>query len=249
MCGRISLAHIDWKTLRTYLALTGLPEEIPPPRYNVAPSQDIPVVPNKAARAVEFFRWGLVPHWAQDEAIGNKLINARSETLAEKPSFKQALKKRRCVVIADGFYEWAKIGKKKVPLHITKKSGEPLLLAGLWETWSHKDKPEAPPLHSCTIVTCAPNEMMKPIHNRMPVIIGHSNIDRWLSPDPLEPADALPLLGPYPSTELTARALSDRVNSPTHDDPEVLSPIEQQSLFRDNDLEKLMNKIRKASGE
>lgn len=191
------------------------------PRYNAAPSQDLPVIPNRLPRALELFRWGLVPFWAQDEKIGHRMINARSETLAEKPSFKNAFKHRRCLVPADGFYEWKKTADGKRPHFIRLRSGTPMALAGLWERWDKGDEP----LLSFTIVTTTPNPLMAELHHRMPVVLPESAWERWLDPDPLAP-DALDgLFDPFPADEMEAFEVSTAVNSPANDGPELILPV------------------------
>jgi putative SOS response-associated peptidase YedK len=168
MCGRFTLA-IDPADLSEAFPGFSFPKEMTP-RYNIAPSQPVAVVANNSRSQVEFFQWGLVPSWAQDPSIGNRMINARAESLAEKPSFRTAYKRRRCLILADGFYEWQSVpgGKTKTPMLIRMKSGEPFAFAGLWEVW-HPDQDDA--LLTCTIITTTPNVLMEKIHNRMPVIL------------------------------------------------------------------------------
>src|SRR5262245_17441469 len=180
-------------------------------RYNIAPSQSVLTVRvDGTERRAEFFRWGLIPSWAKEEAIGNRMINARAETLAEKPSFKRALQKRRCLIVADGFYEWKAEGKKKTPMFISLKSHEPFGFAGLWETWK---TPQGEAIHSCTIITTTPNTLMEQIHNRMPVILSREAETAWLDHTIDDPQKLLSLLQPYPDKEMTAYEVSLLVNS------------------------------------
>ena len=195
------------------------------PRYNIAPSQQVATIrlnPEAAKRECVMLRWGLIPSWAKDPKIGNQCINAKAETVAEKPSFRAAFKKRRCLVIADGFYEWQLQGKQKQPMWIGLKSKRPFAFAGLWEHWKSA---EGQPLETCTIITTAPNELMQAIHNRMPVILSPSSYDQWLDPtvQQLEPLKAL--LQPYSSEELMAYPVSTLVNNPRHDAPQCLEPV------------------------
>jgi putative SOS response-associated peptidase YedK len=220
MCGRFSL----------WLNLTDLVEAFPDftfpseisPHYNIAPSQDVAVIPNNVGRHVEFFRWGLVPFWAKDLSIGNRMINARSETLAEKPAFRAAYRSRRCLILADGFYEWRKEpgSTAKTPMYIQLASKQPFTFAGLWEIW----RPDDTPVLSCTIITAAPNELIAPIHNRMPVILPSGAYDRWLDPTEQKPDALNDLLVPYPADKMTAYAVSRLVNSPANDVPACIVP-------------------------
>jgi putative SOS response-associated peptidase YedK len=195
------------------------------PRYNIAPSQPIAAIridPDTATRTLVMLRWGLIPSWAKDPKIGNQCINAKAETVAEKPSFRSAFKKRRCLVVATGFYEWQVQGMRKQPMWIGLKSTQPFAFAGLWEQW----KPaEGEPRETCTIITTEPNDLIRPIHNRMPVILSPTSYDQWLdlSFQHIEPLKAL--LRPYPSEELTAYPVSTLVNNPRHDAPQCLEPV------------------------
>jgi putative SOS response-associated peptidase YedK len=181
------------------------------------------VLPNDGTNRADFFVWGLIPSWAKDPAIGSRLINARTETLAEKPSFRSAYKYHRCLIFADGFFEWQAFSgtSGKIPHHIRLKSGKPFAFAGLWEHWQSPDGSE---IKSATIITTSPNELMTPIHNRMPVILQHEAYSRWLDPTPLSPVDLNSLLIPYPAGEMIAYPVSTLVNSPANDLPEVLVP-------------------------
>ena len=195
------------------------------PRYNIAPSQQVATIrlnPEAAKRECVMLRWGLIPSWAKDSKIGNQCINAKAETVAEKPSFRSAFNKRRCLVIADGFYEWQLQGKQKQPMWIGLKSKRPFAFAGLWEHW----KPaEGEPLETCTIITTQPNVLMQSIHNRMPVILAPQNYETWLDPA-FQHVDTLnALLRPFPTEHMTAFPVSTLVNNPRHDAPQCLEPV------------------------
>lgn len=216
MCGRFTLAK-NSQQLAEAFAQFELPAGITP-RYNIAPTQPVAVVANNGNHQVEFFQWGLVPFWAKDPSIGNRMINARAETLAEKPSFKAAYKRRRCLILADGFYEWQKSANSKTPFYIQLTSGEPFAFAGLWESWQNGD---GSTLLSCVIITTDSNERLAPIHHRMPVILSRRQYGQWL--DPTNPPPDL--LTPYPASRLTAYAVSTVVNNPRNDTPECIEPV------------------------
>ena len=165
---------------------------------------------------------GLIPHWAKDPALGNRMINARAETLAEKPSFCEALKKRRCLIPADGFYEWQKVGKVKQPMRIVLKSRAPFGLAGLWDRWISPEKKE---VLTCTIITTAANELIREIHDRMPVLLQQDDEARWLDPGLTDPVQLLQLLKPYPSELMEYYPVSRQVNSPRVDLPSNIEPL------------------------
>jgi putative SOS response-associated peptidase YedK len=224
MCGRFTLIA-DRKKLAESFAGYDLPEGLAP-RYNIAPSQAVAVIANNGQQKIELFQWGLIPFWAKDPKIGNRMINARAETLAEKPSFKNAYKRRRCLVLADGFYEWKKVNGAKTPMYIQLAGGEPFGFAGLWESWQ---SPEDSTVLSCTIITTTPNQLLADIHNRMPVILPTSAYDTWLDPAERSPAQLDGLLKPYPAAEMTAVPVSTLVNNPKNDGPECIAP--QQTLF------------------
>lgn len=187
------------------------------PRYNIAPTQVVPTVINDGNNEVRLMRWGLIPHWAKDESIGNRMINARCETLAEKPAFRDSFKKRRCVIFVDGFYEWRKDpgGRTKTPIHIKLKTGEPFAFAGLWTEWRPKDGNE--PVCSCTIITCHSNELIEQFHHRMPVILPREALEAWLDPEPVDPEKLKPLLKPFPSDKMFAYPVATVVNNPRND--------------------------------
>ena len=221
MCGRFTLT-VDPADLQE-----AFPEFIFPAqaaaRFNIAPSQPILAVPNDATNKADFFVWGLIPSWAKDPTIGSRLINARAETLAEKASFRSAYKYHRCLIFADGFFEWqARPGSKsKVPHLVRLKSGKPFAFAGLWEHWQSPDGSE---VKSAAIITTTPNSLMTSIHDRMPVILPHDSYAQWLDPTPHFPVDLNSLLVPYPADEMKAYPVSTLVNTPANDRPEVLLP-------------------------
>jgi putative SOS response-associated peptidase YedK len=223
MCGRFTL-FVDPRELMELLPGIEPPLEWTP-RYNIAPTQPVAVVANNGQNRVEFFRWGLVPSWAKDPGIGNRMINARGETLAEKPSFRNAYRRRRCLVLADGFYEWRKEpGRKtKTPMYIQLKSGKPFGFAGLWESWR---SPQDETLLTCTIITTSPNALVADIHNRMPVILDRAAYELWLDPAEQSPDKLDPWLKPYPAGEMVAHPVSTLVNSPANDVPACVVPAQ-----------------------
>lgn len=230
MCGRYSLAA-DKTTLSMTFPGFNIPENLPK-RYNIAPTQPVPVVANNGTGDVEFFKWGLIPFWAKDPAIGNKLINARAETLHEKPSFKHAYKRRRCLILTDGFYEWRRTpdGRTKIPMRIQMRSGQPFAFAGLWESWHPEGEDR---VLSCTIITTEPNGLMEQIHNRMPVILTPDTYDLWLDPAERSPSSLGDLLAPYDAAEMEAYPVSTLVNNPSMDTPECIQAV-GEPLLGDN---------------
>lgn len=223
MCGRFTLA-VDLEEVREAFALHSVPAEAGP-RYNIAPTQPVLALTNEGRRDAAWLRWGLIPSWAKDESIGSRMINARAETLAEKPSFRNAFRQRRCVIFADGFYEWQKQGNRKVPLYIRVQEGEPFAMAGLWEVWKPRDGGDW--IRSCAIVTTEPNGFMAAIHNRMPVILEGEAMERWLTPGELPPGELMPLLRPYADeAALSAYPVSRLVNNPANDLPICIAPLE-----------------------
>ena len=220
MCGRFTLAA-DTKKLAEAFAGYEIPAEMAP-RYNIAPSQPVAVIANNGQRKVDFFQWGLIPSWSKDPKIGNRMINARAETLAEKPSFRNAYKRRRCLVLSDGFYEWKKVNGAKTPMFIHLTSGDPFAFAGLWERWH---SPDGSAIFSCTIITTEPNELLADIHNRMPVILPPAAYEDWLDPAERSPDQLNDLLRPFPAADMTAYPVSTLVNSPANDRPECVAPM------------------------
>ena len=221
MCGRYMLTTpVD--ALRQLFLFTERPNL--QPRYNIAPTQDVPIMRRTrdgAGRELLMARWGLVPYWADDPKIGNRLINARAEGVARTPAFREAYARRRCLIPADGFFEWQKDGKDRQPLLVRRRDRAPLAFAGLWERWP---QPGGAVLRSCTIITCPPNALIARVHNRMPVILAPDDFDRWLDPA----AGGGELLAPCPEGWLEALPVSPRVNSPQNDDPECIAPLAVQ---------------------
>jgi putative SOS response-associated peptidase YedK len=224
MCGRYSLTEIN-KIFRIY----NIRERkfIFEPRYNLAPSQDAPVIVEEDGRKVVMMRWGLIPHWAKEPSIGYKMINARAETVVSKPSFRRPFQKQRCLVAADSFYEWkVQDGKKKkTPFRILMKNEEPFVFAGLWDSWK---KPDGELLKSFTIITTNANDFLKPIHDRMPVILKKEDTDKWLDPNFKDVAYLEKLLVPYPENQMKTYEISPLVNSPKNNVPEVIQPVMAQ---------------------
>ena len=221
MCGRYSLA-MDVSGLDERFSFRGL--DLPyRPRFNIAPTQDVLTVVNDGSEnRASVMRWGLIPSWAKDSAIGNRMINARAETIMEKPSFRKAFQKRRCLVIADGFYEWRRIPAGKIPMRIILKTGEPFGFAGLWEKWK---SPRGALVHSCTIITTGPNAMMEPIHNRMPVILPSDAEAMWLNTGEQDMGALQDMLVPHGAGEMDAYEVSTLVNKPSNDTPDVIARI------------------------
>ena len=225
MCGRFTLNA----TPEQLAQLFGLPEQpIVEARYNIAPTQPVAVVrinPQDKAREWALVQWGLVPAWSKDPGIGAQLINARAETVAEKPSFRAAFKRRRCLVPASGFYEWQKLEKGKQPYYIGLQSGDPFAIAGLWESWNSADGSN---LQSCTLLTTEANELMEPLHNRMPVIVAPEDYAMWLGSGVDDPPQALDqlrhLLRPYPASEMQAYPVSTYVNNTRNEGAQCIAP-------------------------
>jgi putative SOS response-associated peptidase YedK len=224
MCGRFSLGT-SAATLAGQFNLFEAPAWTP--RYNIAPTQEVLVVvqdPTTARRQARRHRWGLIPSWAKDLAIGNQLINAQAETAATKPAFRVAFKKRRCLILADGFYEWKKEGRHKQPFHFRLRDGRPFAFAGLWEHW---EGAEGMAIDSCTILTATPNELVSVLHHRMAVILPAMDYDLWLDPSIQEVERLQPLLRPFPAEEMTAYPVSTLVNNPRNDAPSCIEPLGQ----------------------
>jgi len=222
MCGRFTLT-IDPTHLQEAFPWADIPDDLPQ-RYNIAPSQPVAVIPNTGDNTLSMYKWGLIPSWSKDPAIGDRMINARAESLAEKPSFRNAYRRRRCLILADGFYEWKQNPgmKSKQPVYIRLKTEHPFAFAGLWEIWNSPDGSE---IRSCTIITTQPNSLLEPIHNRMPVILPPNVYNQWLAPEDRQPAQLNDLLIPYPSSEMIAFPVSRMVNSPQTDTPDLIKPV------------------------
>jgi putative SOS response-associated peptidase YedK len=241
MCGRYLLRlNPDLFAEEFGLEFSQLPRDLGGglfgPRFNIAPTQPVPIVRNRttpgrtltivrradgtAERELVAVRWGLIPPWARDPAVGDRMINARAETVAEKPAFRAAFRSRRCIVPASGFYEWKRRAKgPKQPYLIQRRDGRPMGFAGLWETWTDRATGEV--VTSCAIVTCPPNELMAKLHDRMPVVLDPADYEAWLDPGDPRGAD---LLRPCPVEWLEAVPVSSRVNSPRNDDESIIQP-------------------------
>lgn len=219
MCGRF--AFFSPTEAVTGLFDTDFPLALEP-RYNIAPSQYVVALRHgEAEKALEpaMLRWGLIPSWAKDSRIGNRMINARQETVAEKPSFRAAFKRRRCVILADGFYEWKKSAEGKTPYFISLESGAPFAMAGLWERWDD----DGSPLETCTIITTAAGPVMTPLHHRMPVIFDPGQARRWVDPE-TDPKTGQALLENSGDAGLRYWSVSRTVNNPVNDDPGLIEP-------------------------
>ncbi len=222
MCGRMTFT-IELSELAGVFPWLVIPDVRVAPRYNVSPTQPVPVIANDGQQRLDFFTWGLIPSWAKDPKMGSRMINARAETVAEKPAYRAAYRRRRCLILADGFYEWRKEpgSSGKTPMYIRLKSGDPFALAGLWERWQ---SPHGDEILSCTIITTTPNSLLATIHDRMPVILPPDAYDEWLDPGEKQPQALNHLLKPYPPGEMEAYAVTPLVNSPTNDSPECILP-------------------------
>jgi putative SOS response-associated peptidase YedK len=220
MCGRFTL-RTSAADLAKIFELLREPNWVP--RYNIAPTQSVLAVhQTDAGREGELFRWGLIPSWAKNVSAGSRMINARAETIAEKPSFRAAFKRRRCLILADGFFEWEKLpGLNKQPYFIGMRDRRPFAFAGLWEHWQPKKGSE---LHSCTIITGDANGLVERIHDRMPVILPPSMYDVWLDPAEQEREKLQPLLVPYPADEMWMYPVSTLVNNPRNENPACVEP-------------------------
>ncbi|MBW2484724.1 MAG: SOS response-associated peptidase [Deltaproteobacteria bacterium] len=221
MCGRFALKTPP----RSIQQHFDIPETIDlSPSYNIAPSQDIVVIRHlsgKDYRQLDMLRWGLIPGWAKDMKISYRMINARAETLAQKPSFRAAFKKRRCLIAADGFYEWRHLGKTKQPYFVHMKNGAVFGFAGLWESWT---SPGGSIVESCTIITTSANDLVRKIHDRMPVILHPQKYAAWLNQESWENS-LQPLLVPYPASEMESYRVSSEVNNPKNNIPACLQPL------------------------
>lgn len=223
MCGRFSLAATGEEVAAHY-ELPEVPFVVP--RYNIAPTQPVAAIRLKSSgsREFTFFQWGLIPSWAKDPSTGSKMINARAETVADKPAFRAAFKRRRCLLPATGFYEWQQTNGRKQPMYIHAAEGGIVSLAGLWEVWQ---SPDGGLLETCTILTTTPNSLMEPIHNRMPVILDPLDYGMWLDAD--TPPDQLHhLLRPYDPARLDAYPVSAAVNRPQNDSVECITPLAEE---------------------
>jgi putative SOS response-associated peptidase YedK len=234
MCGRFTTTF-EFSEIRVRWNLDrDLPKYTP--RFNVAPetSPNIPVIiRQKGVNECRLMQWGLIPSWAKDPSIGNQMINARAESLIEKPAFKDLVRSGRCLVPADGFYEWRKEGKRKVPMWVHLKTKEPFALAGLWDVWR---KPDGKRVESFTIITTEPNELVRPVHNRMPVILRPEDEEQWLDATRTSFVKAKSLLKPYPDELMDAHDVSPIVNSAKYDGPECIQPVASEEIPRAGQL-------------
>lgn len=220
MCGRYTIKTPAQDIVR-FFGLADIPELTP--RFNVAPTQSVLCIREaNGNREGVLLKWGLVPSWADDPAIGNRLINARAETVASKPAFRAAFKRRRCLVVADGFYEWQKVNAKtKQPWYFQLTDGEPFAFAGLWESWGEEDSS----LETCTLITTEANELVGSVHERMPVILPPEKYDLWTNPALEGGKQLADLLRPYPDQEMTGYPVSTQVNSPRNDGPDLIEAV------------------------
>lgn len=224
MCGRFTQRKTAGELAKAFKV-----EDVPETevRYNIAPTQNILSVHQTVdGREARLLRWGLIPSWAKDAAIGARLINARSETVTEKPSFREAFKHRRCLIPADGFYEWARRDGQKQPYYFCLRDEQPFAFAGLWEKWKAED---GKTVESCTILTTEANEILRPVHDRMPVILHREEYDLWLDQDVRQQDLLKDMLRPYPSSEMSSHPVRTLVNSPRHQGAELIEPMEINS--------------------
>jgi putative SOS response-associated peptidase YedK len=222
MCGRFTLFD-STSSLAEGFGLADAPSLSP--RYNIAPSQEVAAVriPSEgSAKELVLLRWGLIPSWAKDPSIGNRMINARSETVAEKPAFRAAIRRRRCLVPANGFYEWKRTNGRKQPYFIGMRERKIFGFGGIWESWEGAGEET---VLSCALLTTGPNELLRPIHDRMPVIIAPRDFDLWLSPEVQDPKAIAPLFRPYPPEEMTAYPVRTAVNNPKTDTVDLIEPL------------------------
>ena len=231
MCGRY-VSATPAQQLAEEFHVDAIKADDLPAKFNVAPTDQIYAVAisREGMRQLGTFKWGLVPSWAKDPSIGNRMINARAETVSSKPAFRRLLEKRRCILPADGFYEWQRLGsgktQRKQPFFIRRRDGKPMALAGLWEVWKPRDDADADWLRSATIITGEPNELVARIHDRMPVILAEDAWDAWLDPTNNKVEDLLELLVPYPAELMEAYPVDTQVNSVQNDGPELIAPLE-----------------------
>jgi putative SOS response-associated peptidase YedK len=233
MCGRFTLRTPLTVLSQQFLFELGPAAELAAvrPRYNIAPTQTIAAVrrlEGSSQRSLAWFHWGLIPSWAKDAKMAASMINARGETIAEKPAFRSAFARRRCLVLADGFFEWKKVGKQKQPYYFRLRDEQPFALAGLWESWRGPAGSDGPPLESCTIVTTAANDLCRPLHERMPVILEACDYDRWLDPQSSKD-DLLALVQPFPAEAMKSEPVNPRVNNVRNDDADCVAV--QEELF------------------
>ncbi|MBI4699011.1 MAG: SOS response-associated peptidase [Nitrospirae bacterium] len=222
MCGRFVLFSPAESIIKEFHIEEVLPDADLKPSYNIAPTQDIVIVRNDGKITLTRCKWGFIPSWAMDKTIGYKMINARAETVSEKPAFRSSFKSQRCLIVADGFYEWSKEGRVNTPFYIRLKSGGPLGFAGLYNVWT---SPAGEHVCTSTIITTDANRLLSPIHERMPVIVRKSDHGLWLDQEIHESKKLLSVLAPYPAEEMELRQVSALVNSPAHNSPDLIKPI------------------------
>jgi putative SOS response-associated peptidase YedK len=240
MCGRFAQRN-PTKLVEERLGVA-VPERRP--RFNVAPTQDVLAVrEGKSGREAAWLRWGLVPAWSRDLSLGARLINARSETVAEKPSFREAFRQRRCLIAADGFYEWKRMGTGKQPYFFEMKDGSPFAFAGLWELWEG----EGDVVETCSILTTA-NEILAPVHDRMPVILAVENYELWLDAGTGNSKQLQELLCPFPACEMVAYPVSQYVNDPTHDDERCVQALSTVSTIENAEMSAYQSPVLQSRG-
>lgn len=217
MCGRYTLKTNIQTVAQVFNVAPTLETQ---PRYNVAPTQEVVTVMQNGQRHLAMMRWGLIPRWAKDAAIGSKMINLRADTLEEKPSFRRLLDNKRCLMVADGFFEWRQENGVKYPMYFTLKDDEPFAFAAVWDTWQN---PQGEQIRSCSLITTEPNDLVAPIHNRMPVILPKGAYQEWLDTDVKDTTMLEQLLVPFPADQMAVRQVSRAINNPRVDDPSVLA--------------------------
>ncbi|MEN8098071.1 MAG: SOS response-associated peptidase [Chloroflexota bacterium] len=220
MCGRFTLTLNSDQLSLAFPWLTI--EESLQPRHNIAPGQNIAVVPNNGENKTELYRWGLIPTWAKEIKIGYRMINARAETISEKRSFAIPFRRQRCLILADGFYEWQATDQGKIPHWFHLKTGDPFAFAGIWERWRN---PEGGHIHSCSIITTSPNELVAPIHNRMPAMLDEGDLATWIEPGHADLEQLHSLLRPFPAEKMAYVPVSKTVNNPRNDTPQCIAPV------------------------
>ena len=232
MCGRFTLHHSTEDVAERFAVEQTLLEL--KPRFNIAPSQPVAAVIQHESRVLQELKWGLVPSWARDPAIGNRLINARAETLASKPAFRGAFARGRCLIPASGYFEWKRVGRTRTPMLVRCDGGEPFVMAGLYERWQ---TPEEGILHSCTIITTEPNDVAANVHHRMPAILTEGGAEVWMDRELTDLKALTRVLRPYPLGDLVVHPVSDKVNQAFDDDPSMIVPVDPPAPEEDPQLD------------
>ena len=232
MCGRFTLHHSTEDVAERFAVEQTLLEL--KPRFNIAPSQPVAAVIQHESRVLQELKWGLVPSWARDPAIGNRLINARAETLASKPAFRGAFARGRCLIPASGYFEWKRVGRTRTPMLVRRDGGEPFVMAGLYERWQ---TPEEGILHSCTIITTEPNDVAANVHHRMPAILTEGGAEVWMDRELTDLKALTRVLRPYPLGDLVVHPVSDKVNRAFDDDPSMIVPVDPPAPEEDPQLD------------